>query len=1019
MTNEYKQYNRNRRQTTIEQDFSKGMMFNEGTVDFSYAKMLVNYTTYNDKTTLVPRSGLHLKGLVLPDYTAESFETPKNEAYFDTDISIKAVKECVESDGKTYKQFILGKATKGREGDLYVVTSLPSEVTYKSTVVEGLDVKLSLMDENPVVSKASYLVTDLNEIHGMPLKEDSRVSSLIGTFAFGNSYYFMNPSISKLCRTKFDDIKKNYVVEELNAKIPDPSEAVTYGYNMLLGSSAYDFKHSIYEGNLIQLTGILPYDSADSTTLLMTPKKNQDIKFKCFCKAPSNKQYKFKWEWRTLESDTWNLIEETETIAVLADTDLSVVFKPPATDIMIRVQAYNSSDLDTVEKAMTVGFDFSLDKENENITPEVYDLTSATGLVSWKNRLVLWGVEKDPSILFISDFNEPTYFPYPNNISVFDDPIVAVKPYMDDLLVFTTSQVYQVALNEEGTGWTSTLLQSNLYIQPWDRHLIQIVRNMVFFKSGNYYYMIVPKAQSMTGELTLAPVSTPIVEFFNNFSKNIEDMLKDVFDYSGLIDIVHYYNFLDYENIHNVYVLDYEGLTDNYLHLDLIYNTVTRSWKVYTFDAPHFLFPYRNDATQVGILATTSILNLQLSIASQNAFRQIEEPTEGKLYTNAIYLGTTLSKKKILSCDTIRIYYNLDDYIDFTVSNSTFEDGRYKFFSGEYGFSVPEDPEQYASLYLLNGDYTLKTTNGLMLEYITNGRSEISVCTSLFRTEEYVGYNFIKGSISLGSVLEKEGVKYHLDTIENGWLYDSTSPNEIMIKELGTGYVVSVKGIVGYDSAPIIKAYSVSDETSYVPARCLQLFEFNALNMNDIFLPANSEIIFDVDSIGDSIVGYSTGSISYSIMQLLGNLDDYIRFKNWQYLDTGFREDNLHLNKRYRELQLQLNNISGTDLEFNMEFNLNGHPKRCYYFYEVGQDVDSIDQEQGLVSIQASPLTEDSHKTNLWRLEQSDFSDVSLWKVRTHISGKGQAPRLKLLSRNVTRYELMGINWVYRIMNMR
>jgi hypothetical protein len=57
--------------------------------------------------------------------------------------------------------------------------------------------------------------------------------------------------------------------------------------------------------------------------------------------------------------------------------------------------------------------------------------------------------------------------------------------------------------------------------------------------------------------------------------------------------------------------------------------------------------------------------------------------------------------------------------------------------------------------------------------------------------------------------------------------------------------------------------------------------------------------------------------------------------------------------------------------------------------------------------------------TNQWTIDQSLTPDVTLWKVRVAISGKGSAPRLKLFSRNEKRFELLGINWVSRLMNMR
>ena len=172
---------------------------------------------------------------------------------------------------------------------------------------------------------------------------------------------------------------------------------------------------------------------------------------------------------------------------------------------MVRVQAFpvttaNSVDVvsNTTEQATTIGFDFTVDTygNTDNVKQEIYNLYEATGIEYWQNRLVLWGVPKDPTILFISDLNEPAYFPYPNNITVYDEPIVCVKPFLNDLLVFTATHVHLLSMNSDGSTFKTTVVQSNLSIDPWDRHLIQVVKNMVFFKSGNYFYMLVPKAQS-------------------------------------------------------------------------------------------------------------------------------------------------------------------------------------------------------------------------------------------------------------------------------------------------------------------------------------------------------------------------------------------------------------------------------------------------------------------------------------------------------------------------------------------
>ena len=148
----------------------------------------------------------------------------------------------------------------------------------------------------------------------------------------------------------------------------------------------------------------------------------------------------------------------------------------------------------------------------------------------------------------------------------------------------------------------------------WDKHLIQAVRNMIYFKSGNYYYMMVPKASSTTGELTLAPISNPVTEFFNNFMVNVEQVFKDTY---GVIDsetpttyeLITYYNFLDYEDVHNMYVFRWSE-ADTLIHFDIIYNTVGRYWRINIIEEPNLLYTFKHDATQTGIYASTSLINV-------------------------------------------------------------------------------------------------------------------------------------------------------------------------------------------------------------------------------------------------------------------------------------------------------------------------------------------------------------------------------------------------------------------------
>lgn len=402
--------------------------------------------------------------------------------------------------------------------------------------------------------------------------------------------------------------------------------------------------------------------------------------------------------------------------------------------------------------------------------------------------------------------NDPTYFPYPNNVDTFDAAIRYCQAFQDYLLVFTANALYSLTLSTDGLSWTSKCIQKNLYIDDWDIHMIQIVKNMVFFKSGNYYYMVVPKATSTTGELTIAAVSKPMVYFFDKFSTNVRELLNEV--YNTAIDmplnLIHYYNYLDYEDVHCVYVLkQYNKAGDNwietneYINFVLLYNTVTRSWRVYTYGSPAVYTPYISDATQKGVLCTC-VCN--------------KTSAAGTTFYPYIYL----------------LKYDLASCQDF---------------------------------YIAKGDVT------------NNAFAEQSV------------------------------------------------------------------------------------------------------------------------------------------------------IKNYQLLDTGYREHLSNFKKRYRELQFTLNNTSQVDLNFYTDFYIDGAPckQTAKYDVVVNDDADSVGY--GLLSVERSLVDPEcvpgTTLLNQWKLDHSMFSGIPMWKVRFPVSGKGYVPRMVIKCMSQASYELLNLSWVYRALYSR
>ena len=108
-------------------------------------------------------------------------------------------------------------------------------------------------------------------------------------------------------------------------------------------------------------------------------------------------------------------------------------------------------------------------------------------------------------------------------------------------------------------------------------------------------------------ELTVAPISRPMELFFDRFKEAIDSVLKKVYDYTDDIQLVHHYNFLDFEDVHNMYV--FQTTKGVLLNIAVLYNTVARTWRLYLSESQHLLQPYKQDATTKGTFASIVDIN--------------------------------------------------------------------------------------------------------------------------------------------------------------------------------------------------------------------------------------------------------------------------------------------------------------------------------------------------------------------------------------------------------------------------
>ena len=518
-----------------------------------------------------------------------------------------------------------------------------------------------------------------------------------------------------LNRAQLEDNK--YYVCTLVPQILNPTEAASWGYNMLL-ENPYEFKCEETATNTITILGIIPY--GDDGKPVITPRKNQRITFKAYYRAPTeyhsdaeNEKYytttkqfivetstetddntgeeytvetkrnpktvdeiklaetnkygdwwyvedeakyymvmpdastgtkklglfgdskpaaseklaptndkapdavRIRWQIRHAGASDWMDLEDKKVMLTGTQEPFMITTTLSNNETLVRLHITDPADVESNEEYVLatsmIGVSAVTDDlaNTLNLNANTYNLRQCTGMCEWGQRLVVWGVPDALNTIFISDVNNPTFFPYPNNIDVFTDPIISVHNYGDELLVLTTTSLYRLIWDTEGTGWTHKLVQRNLHVTEADTYMSCVLKNMFFFKSGEYYYMMVPRsttASSIAGETTIAPISKPIEGLLDNFHSEVYNLIKVMSD----IDIdftkklVNYFSYVDGNKVIVNYVYDLTPLSDNlkestqstYVYVQLIYDTELRTWSMRAFSAAHMLYASHIDAVQ-------------------------------------------------------------------------------------------------------------------------------------------------------------------------------------------------------------------------------------------------------------------------------------------------------------------------------------------------------------------------------------------------------------------------------------
>ena len=615
-TSNFKTYERGSRYQTTQTMFTAGMYYADTPIPEGAAKVLVNYDVSMDGISIKPRRGLQTKKIACAgadtDYVASKTEAVASKVCFQND------KEFVQIITRTLSETDLGYriGVLTIDQSSYQTKGALPVTKYKNTMTYKSDNEDTHKFVQGVFSKLNTPYT----IHNMPCDTPAQH---VGCFV-NDQYFFFNAHTNKLVYTQFNPELEKYEMHELEPQDTTQSQAQQMGFNMLL-DNPYNYSDVLVTGaatDTISFNAINAFEDSSCTTpaqqeLVLNQKYYYRVAY-TGCGT-----VKLVFDWTPAEQINWQELSTTSFTMSEADGALSKIvipFSSPVEKAIIRCTAFRGEDPIDI-----IWFSFEYKQHLTKATKDIVNFTLATGtsMTYWKNRLVIAGVQEDKSYLFMSAPELFEYFPFPNNADYLDEPIIAVQAFLEDLLVFTKSKLYLYTLDAM-TGLTRKCIQTNLNIKEEEAHLIKIVKNMAYFKSGNYYYMVVPKLNSTTGELTIAPVYRYVKEFFDKFEESMYDVLNDSYGIAERYPLQSVYNYLDYESVHNVYMLRIkEGL---YINFDLLYNTVKRFWSIYVYESPAPIQMYKQDVTKVGEMYCVSVEESTAPIDTTDSLRKVYAP---------------------------------------------------------------------------------------------------------------------------------------------------------------------------------------------------------------------------------------------------------------------------------------------------------------------------------------------------------------------------------------------------------
>lgn len=633
------------RYTTKLSAFANGMYLTNQTIPEGYARVMCNYDIDDTGSHIKPRRGRVLHQCV-------SFSSAKLGpvasmdylyCYNDTLRDVLGTKDVVLSYGKyTNPADLVGENN-----------STDAQPVYVALLTETVDDRVWAEDEGgnlAPVGGGSPVSTDVSESWGLAWNDETKtfdkvLNNVVGTFAartINNAYAFnklfknpvgrpvstilenelitftgpkathyiynqnseldnvVNMSANTLSKVQlFKDTRGAYRITSsyLIPKVLNPMEAASYGYN-ILSSNPYTFQDTI--GASLAITGVIMYSDAACTKPVFNPAVGTDYFLRVYYQHPGNgTNIKYKVEYFDLtDSSTdadWIQLSDFGN-AVTSPSSLIINYNPKEALTRVRITVRVGDNTATEYSYITPTYDCT---KTSLVEPSTYRLNTCKGMVSWQSCVGVYGIKDATNMLFFSQVGDPSYFPFPAHALKFDNEILAVHNYLDNLIVVTVDSIW---LLQPGAGIINTVqkkILNNIHISEIDAVNLVVLKDQIFFKTDTQFYVLKPNQYTSDAtDLKNYTNSTAIANYTNNFQTATVDLLNSV--YKTIchtlsqrsrakitfedFDVLDTHSVIKDESVHYIYTIEPKltgGVSLGIIALHFVYNTLTRSWRIY------------------------------------------------------------------------------------------------------------------------------------------------------------------------------------------------------------------------------------------------------------------------------------------------------------------------------------------------------------------------------------------------------------------------------------------------------